>query len=299
MKPENKIETSNARIRAVTNLGIAVNIILAVIKVAVGFLAGSIALITDGIHSISDMATDFAVLFGIHYGSKQPDSKHPYGHGRVETFSAAFISLVLIIVGAGMIFYAGSDIAKGHVASPNIAVLIVAVISIVSKEFIYKITKSVAIKSHSPVLYANAWHHRSDALSSIAVAIGFISLKFGFEYGDQIAAVAVGIMIILVGARVISDCLNEIFERAVDSDTIEQIKQIIASKQQIRQWHRLRTRTVGREIFLDLHILVDPDLTITDAHEIAEALETALHEQITRPVNITVHIEPDKPELRK
>jgi cation diffusion facilitator family transporter len=178
-------------------------------------------------------------------------------------------------------------------------VLIAATFSIAAKEWLYRVTKKAAIRSNSPALYANAWHHRSDAFSSIAVVIGFISLKFGFGHGDQTAAAAVGLMIILVGVRVIGDCMRELTESAIDTDTIEHIKKIINSDSSIRHWHKLRTRTVGREVFLDLHILVDPELNIAAAHEITERLENALDEEISRPVNITVHIEPDTPELRK
>ncbi len=294
-----KQKTTERQIKSVTNLGIVTNSALLAIKLFVGFLSGSIALIADGIHSLSDMATDLVVLLGVHFGSKGPDRSHPYGHGRAETFSAGFIALFLAFIGSAMIYYAAIDIAKGNVADFHGAVLIVAIVSIIVKELLYKVTKRVAIKSHSPALYANAWHHRSDALSSIAVLIGYISLKAGFNYGDQIAAVGVGLMIILVGIRVIADCLRELTESAVDEGTIEHIKHIINTNSQIRQWHKLRTRTVGREVFLDLHILVAPDLNVATAHEIAEGLENAMHEQITRPVNITVHIEPDTPELRK
>ena len=286
-------------IRAVTKIGIVVNIALFAAKFVVGFFSGSIALIADGIHSLSDMTTDVAVLLGHYFGSKEPDQKHPYGHGRVETFSAVFIALILMLVGSAMIYYAAIDMAKGNVADPGIAVLAIASISVVAKELLYRLTKRVAVKFHSSALYANAWHQRSDALSSVAVVIGFVSLKFGFEYGDQIAAVAVGLMIIFVGVRIIGDCLHELTESAIDADTIEHIKNIINSDSSIRQWHKLRTRTVGREVFLDLHILVDPDLDIAAAHEIAEGLENALDEGISRPVNITVHIEPDIPTLRK
>jgi cation diffusion facilitator family transporter len=296
---EHKQKIADRQIKSVTNLGIAANIALFVIKLIVGFLSGSIALIADGIHSLSDMTTDVAVLIGVHLGSKQPDRSHPYGHGRAETFSAGFIAVVLFFVGSAMIYYAAVDIAKGNVTTPHTAVLIVAIVSIVAKELLYRATKRVAVKTHSSALYANAWHHRSDALSSVAVVVGFISLKFGFDYGDQIAAVAVGLMIILVAVRIISDCLRELTEGAVDSGTIEHIENVINADSSIRQWHKLRSRTVGREVFLDLHILVDPDLTIAAAHEIAESLESTLHEQITRPVNITVHIEPDIPALRK
>jgi cation diffusion facilitator family transporter len=295
----NKQAVAARQIKSITYLGMAVNIALSVIKIAIGLSAASLALVADGIHSLSDVATDVAVLLGLRLGSKEPDQSHPYGHGRAETFSAGLIALVLIVVGGAMIYYATLAIARDEITTPRFGVLVAAIISIAAKEWLYRITQKVAIQSHSPALYANAWHHRSDALSSVAVVIGFISLEFGFGHGDQVAAIAVGLMIIWVGVRVIGDALRELAEAAVDPDTIEHIKKIINSDSSIRQWHKLRTRTVGREVFLDLHILVDPDLKITAAHEIAESLEKSLDEQITRPINITVHIEPDTPELRK
>lgn len=287
------------QIKSVTYLGIVINVALTVVKVVIGLLSGSLALLADGIHSLSDIATDAVVLLGLRLSSKEPDQSHPYGHGRAETFSAGVVALVLIMVGGAMIYYATLAIARDEMTTPRIGVLIAAMFSIAAKEWLYRVTKKAAIQSNSPALYANAWHHRSDAFSSIAVVIGFISLKFGFGHGDQTAAAAVGLMIILVGVRVISDCMRELAESAIDTDTIEHIKQIINSDSSIRQWHNLRTRTVGREVFLDLHILVDPELNIAAAHEIAERLENALDEEISRPVNITVHIEPDTPELRK
>ena len=295
----NKKAIAGRKIKSITYLGMAVNIALSVIKVAIGLSAASLALVADGIHSLSDVATDMAVLLGLRLGSKKPDQSHPYGHGRAETFSAGLVALILIVVGGAMIYYATSAIARDEMTIPRFGVLVAAAISIAAKEWLYRITQKVAIQSHSPALYANAWHHRSDALSSVAVVIGFISLEFGFGHGDQVAAIAVGMMIIWVGVRVIGDALRELTEAAVDPDTSEHIKNIINSDSSIRQWHKLRTRTVGREVFLDLHILVDPDLKITAAHEIAERLEKTLDEQITRPINITVHIEPDTPELRK
>jgi len=296
---ENKQEIASRQIKSVTYLGIVINIALSIVKVVIGSLAGSLALMADGIHSLSDVATDAAVLLGLRLGSKEPDQNHPYGHGRAETFSAGLIALVLILVGGAMIYYATMAIAREQVTTPRLGVLIVAMVSIAAKEWLYRVTQKIAIQSHSPALYANAWHHRSDALSSVAVVIGFISLEFGFGHGDQVAAIAVGLMIIWVGVRVIGDSMRELTEGAVDSDTIEHIRDVINANSSIRQWHKLRTRTVGREVFLDLHILVDPDLNISAAHKISESLETALNEQITRPVNITVHIEPDIPTLRK
>jgi cation diffusion facilitator family transporter len=294
-----KRKIAGKQIRSITYLGILVNIGLAVIKIVIGLLAASLALVADGIHSVSDLATDVAVLLGLRLGSKAPDQSHPYGHGRAETFSAGVVALVLIVVGGTMIYYATTAITRDEVTAPRLAVLAAAAVSIAAKEWLYRVTQKAAIKSHSPALYANAWHHRSDALSSVAVAIGFISLKLGFGHGDQVAAIAVGLMISWVGVRVVGDSLRELTEGAVDSETIERIKHVINADPSIRQWHKLRTRTVGREVFLDLHILVDPDLSVTAAHEISESLENTLDEQITRPINITVHIEPDMPELRK
>jgi cation diffusion facilitator family transporter len=298
MDSDSKLEIAGKQIKSITYLGLVVNVFLSVIKIVVGFFAASLALIADGLHSFSDVATDAAVLLGVHLGSRQPDEGHPYGHGRAETFSAGLIALVLIFVGGAMIYYATMAIARDEVTTPRLAVLMAAILSIASKEWLYRVTRKVAVQSHSAALYANAWHHRSDALSSVAVVTGFILLELGFGHGDQVAAIVVGFMIILVGVRVISDSLRELTEGAVDADTIEHIKDIINANSSIRQWHKLRSRTVGREVFLDLHILVDPDLNIAAAHEIAESLEKALNEQITRPVNITVHIEPDIPELR-
>ena len=294
-----KQETADRQIKSITYLSIVANIGLSLIKVVIGLLAGSLALVADGIHSLSDVATDAAVLLGLRLGSKAPDQSHPYGHGRAETFSAGIVALILIIVGGAMIYYATMAIARDEMTVPHLVVLAAAVISIVAKEWLYRATRKVAIQSHSPALYANAWHHRSDALSSVAVAIGFLTLQFGFGHGDQVAAITVGLMIIWVGVKVIGEAMHELAESAVDSETIENIKNIINANASIRQWHKLRTRTVGREIFLDLHILVDPDLSVTAAHEISERLEKALDEEISRPINITVHVEPDIPELRK
>lgn len=282
-----------------TNLAIAVNAGLCCLKLVVGFFGGSVALVADGVHSLSDMSTDVVVLLGVRLGSKEPDAAHPYGHGRVETFSGAVIALVLLCVGAGMIYYAGLGIARGQVIKPRAVVFVVALVSIIVKELLYRLTRRVAIKSHSPTLYANAWHQRSDALSSVAVMLGVVSLRFGYEYGDHIAAMAVGLMIVLVAIQIIGECLGELTERAVDPDTIKQMEEVIGANPSIHQWHKLRSRTVGREVFVDLHILVDSGLNVAAAHEISESLESAMHDQIARPVNITVHIEPDIPELRK
>jgi cation diffusion facilitator family transporter len=295
-----KQSIASKQLRLVTYLSIFANILILVpVKFIVGFLTGSLSLIADGVHSISDMITDFAVLLGLYFGSKKPDLSHPYGHGKLETLAAIAIALGLLSIGLGMIYYAALDIAKDNVTRPRNLTLAAAIVAIAVKEVVYRITKAVAIKHHCPAALANAWHDRADALSSVAVIAGVISQKFGFNHGDQVAAIGIGVMVVIIATKLIRDCLGELIEKAVDQVTIEQIKDVIKANGQIRQYHRLRTRTVGREVFLDLHILVDPNLSIAAAHEIASSLENALHQQITRPVNITVHVEPDIPELRK
>jgi cation diffusion facilitator family transporter len=245
------------------------------------------------------MLTDIAVLLGLYFGSKEPDSEHPYGHGKLETLAAIAIALGLLGVGLGMIYYAALDIAKDNVTRPRDLVLAAAVGAIAVKEVVYRVTKAVAMKYHCPAALANAWHDRADALSSVAVVAGVVAQKFGFSHGDQIAAIGIGVMVVIVATKLIGDCLGELIEKAVDEATIEQIKDIIKANGQIRQYHRLRTRTIGRQVSLDVHILVDPHLHIAAAHEIADSLEKALTEQITRPVNITIHIEPDVPAMRE
>lgn len=286
------------KINRITIIGLVLNIILSVGKMIVGWWAASTALVADGIHSLSDMATDLALIVGVHFSNKKPDTEHPYGHGRMETFAALAISIALVIVGLGLVWRAGYDIIHHEPVPPSVVVMVVAFISVVSKEWLYQVTKRVAKQTHSAATYANAWHHRSDALSSVAVLAGIGSMYLGFKYGDELATVAVGIMILLVGYRVLADSMGEFAERAVDKTTHEQITGILKSDTAVHDWHKLRTRIVGREIFLDLHILVDRQLSITKAHEISERLEASLHERLDRPVNIIIHIEPDTPELR-
>jgi len=297
---QDKQNIATKQLRRVTYLSIFANVfILVPVKFVVGFMTGSLSLLADAVHSVTDMLTDFAVLLGIYFGSKKPDLDHPYGHGKLETLAATAISLGLLGVGLGMVYYAAHDIAMGNIKHPKNLVLIVAIVAIGVKEIVFRVTRAAATRYHCPAAMANAWHDRADALSSVAVVIGVIVAKFGFEYGDQVAAIVVGIMVSIVAAGIFRNCLAEFTEKAVDEVTIDDIKDIISANGQIRQYHRLRTRAVGREIFLDLHILVDPDISISAAHEISEKLETALHNQLARPVNIIIHVEPDVPQLRK
>ncbi len=299
MPANSKLDIAARQIRSVTYLGMVVNVILAIMKMTIGLTVSSLAMVADAVHSLSDLVTDAVVLVGSRLGAREPDLSHPYGHGRIETFSAVVIALILMAVGGAMVYRASVSIARNESTAPHWGILAGALLSILGKEWLYQVTKKVAKRVHSAVIYANAWHHRSDAFSSVAVLIGFIALAAGFDHGDQLAAIAVGLMVVFVGGKVIGDALTELTEGSVDPETVDHIKSVIGATPAIRDWHRLRTRTVGREVFLDVHILVDPTLDIAAAHEISEKLEKALDEEISRPVNITVHIEPDLPSFRR
>ena len=285
-------------IKTATYISMVVNVMLSLFKALVGWFSGSLSMVADAVHSLSDLVTDLAVLLGNRLGARAPDQKHPYGHGRIETFSAALVALVLIGVGGGMIYVAVIDIARDKTTAPSWAVLLVALASIGAKEILYRYTLHVARRTRSSAMVANAWHHRSDALSSVAVVLGFLTLEFGFAHGDQVAAMVVGVMIVSVGVKILADCWDEFNESAVDRSTLALIEETLNTNPAVHQWHKLRTRSVGREIFIDLHILVDPDLNIQAAHDIAEHVENTLQENLSCPANIIIHVEPDLPHLR-
>jgi cation diffusion facilitator family transporter len=278
----------------VTWLGIIINVTLVIAKIITGLVVSSMAMVADGFHSLSDLVTDFAIILGVKISKKEPDEDHPYGHGWAENFITFLTAVPLAAAGGYMVLKAVHSIADHKITKIGFPVLTVAIIAIILKEYSFVVTKKVAIKLSSSMLYANAWDHRSDALSSLAVAIGAISSMFGLAYADQIATIIVGLMIVFVAIKILKDSIGQFTARSVDEKTNQQIKQIISSQPRIRNWHKLRTRTVGRELFMDLHILVDPTLNITQAHEIAEILENELHHQISQPVNIVIHIEPNE-----
>jgi cation diffusion facilitator family transporter len=292
-KQQKNTEAFNQIIK-VTWLGIIINLFLVIAKIITGLLVSSMAMIADGFHSLSDLVTDFAIILGVRISKKEPDEDHPYGHGWAENFITIFTAVPLALAGGYMVLKAVTSIAEHRITKIGYPVLTVAVIAIILKEYSFVITKRVAIRLSSSMLYANAWDHRSDAFSSLAVAIGAVASMFGFDYADQIAAIIVGLMIIFVAVKILIDSTGQFTARAVDTKTNEQITKIIASQSQIRKWHKLRTRTIGRELFMDLHILIEPTLSITEAHKISEMLENELHRQIPQPVNIVIHIEPDE-----
>jgi len=281
----------------ITLLGMLWNVVLFVIKLVVGLLAGSAGLIADGIHSASDMATDLAVLGGMHLARRKADTAHPYGHGRFETLAGGIVAGALILVGAFLAWEGIVALYRGEHSFPGGGVIAVALVSIVVKEWMYRRTARVAREVGSAALQANAWHHRSDALSSIAVLAGGIGGLLGFGYADQLAGLIVGLLVVAAGARTLAQVLHEITEGGLSGTEIAEIADAISQVEGTREWHHLRTRLVGRETFVDVHVLVDPDLTLLEGHRISMQVEEVLQAACKRPVNVMVHIEPDTPEL--
>ena len=258
-----------------------------------GLLIRSTALIADGIHSLSDLATDFVVLVGSRLSNRPADESHPYGHQKFETVSAVFISLILLAVSAGLIWTAFRGLLGGEGHFPGPLVLVIAGISVISKEAVFRITRRMARETRSASLYANAWHHRSDALSSVAVLLGGIASLLGWQQADLAATIVVGFMILGVGVKIFYDGMVELTEHSADHESIDIIKRILSSESAIKGWHALRTRKLGGELFVDLHILLDSRMTIQEGHEISLKIEKDIQNRLSKPANVLIHIDPD------
>jgi cation diffusion facilitator family transporter len=293
------MEERQKKIRSITIWGIFLNIFLMAIKLISGILVKSSALIADGVHSLSDLATDFVVLIGTRLSSRPADKTHPYGHGKLETIASLIIALALFVISLGLIWSAGISIYRHEHSFPGYLVLIVAGVSVVSKEILFLITRKIARITHSTVLYANAWHHRSDSLSSVAVLLGGGASLLGWGHADQVAAVVVGFMIIGVSGKIFFEGLIELSEHSADSESIEKIEMVLSKEKNISSWHRLRTRKLGAELCVDVHVLVDPVLSVQESHDISMKIEEGIEKELSRPVNILVHVEPDVEEMRK
>lgn len=283
-----------SQVMRVTLVGLCLNVFLAGLKLGVGVVVGSAALVADAVHSVSDLATDVIAIVGIRVSSRPADESHAYGHGRFETISASLIGAALVAGGFVIAWKAGLSLYRHEENIPGYAVIIVAAVSIISKEWIYRTTQRVARRVGSPTLRANAWHHRSDALSSVAVLCGGIAGSVGWGYGDRVAAVVVGLVVAAVGVNAIWRVFVELTEGSISAEESKLIGEAIQRVPGVKNWHRLRTRLVGREVFMDVHVLVDAWLSIDEAHRICSAVERAAAGSLKRPSNVVVHCEPDR-----
>ncbi|HEB85613.1 MAG TPA: cation transporter [Gammaproteobacteria bacterium] len=281
----------------VTLIGSVIDLLLGVGKIVMGYIAHSQALIADGVHSLSDLASDFVVLYAAKHVRQDADEDHPYGHGRIETIATVGLGVMLILAASGITWDAIEHILKpDSLAPPGFWALVVAAISVVSKEAIYQYTMVVARKYRSKLLEANAWHSRSDAISSIVVLVGIAGSIAGYHYLDAVAAVGVGLMIVKIGWNLTFHSFRELIDTGLEPERLQAIRQSILSVDGVRSLHILRTRSMGADALVDVHIQVDPELSVSEAHYISESVRLKLIKEIEEVADVMVHIDPEDDE---
>ena len=295
---------SNAREKAifrVTWIGSIVNFLLLVFKFVVGIIGHSSALVADAVHSLSDFVTDIIVIVFVKISGKPEDDDHRYGHGKYETLATALIGLALFAVGIGLLVSGASKVAEALggavLPAPSMIALVVAAVSIVSKEILYRYTVRVGRNLNSQALIANAWHHRSDAFSSIGTIIGIggaIFLGEKWRILDPIAAIVVSAFIIKVAIDLIKPCVDELLERSLPAETEKQILDIIALYPEVSSPHHLRTRKIGNHIAIEVHLRMDGNVTLENAHASATLIEKRLRDEFGPDTHVGIHMEPIK-----
>lgn len=285
----------------VTLLGSFVNLLLVVFKFIAGIVGHSAAMIADAVHSLSDFITDIIVIIFVAISGKPEDSDHSYGHGKYETLATAVIGIILFFVGVGILISGIKAIVgalQGEpLQAPSLLALIAAVISIVVKEALYHYTVKRGKALGSSSVVANAWHHRSDALSSIGTAIGIGGAVFLGEQWrilDPIAAVVVSIFIIKVAVELIKPCIDELVERSLPEEVEQRIHALILQSPQVSSPHHLRTRRIGGYIAIEVHIRMDGQISLSEAHQVASDIERRLKAEFGEKTHIGIHMEPTK-----
>jgi cation diffusion facilitator family transporter len=277
----------------VTLIGTASNLILSTIKFIGGVIGNSAAMIADAVHSLSDLLTDLIVLITIKIGQKPKDKDHPYGHGRAESLGTTIVGVFIILAGIGLAYEAWKIVQSevSHIPKPLAAGT--ALISIFIKEWLFRYTRSIGKKLNSSILLANAWHHRSDAISSIAALIGILGSMAGFPVLDPIASAMVSCLIMKVGYKLTLGGFRDLMDTALNEKDTQKIQATIDNIPGVIKSHDLRTRKIGEEILMDLHIEVDNDLTITEGHEVAERVRRQLIKNYPNTQDVLVHVDGD------
>ena len=281
--------------RRVTLVSIGANLVLTLAQIVIGVIGNSQALVADGMHTLSDLITDFMVLFALKFGRKAADAEHPYGHGRIETAVTMLLGAILTAVAVGITLRAGMRLGAAEAfITPAVATLWVAVVTLFAKEALFHYTMRVAVRYDSNMLRANAWHHRSDAISSLIVVVGIGGSLFGFVYLDSVAAIIVAFMVAKVGVELTWQALRELVDTALAQEDIEAIRRTILTTGGVKALHLLRTRRVGGRALVDVHIIVDERLSVTEGHQISETVRARLMNEITRVADAMVHIDTEE-----
>lgn len=285
--------------KKVTWVGLAINLLLTVFKIFSGIIGNSSAMLADGLHSFSDLATDIIVIIFVGISGKDKDRTHQYGHGKFETFATMLISFALLLVGAG-IFISGaqkilSAVAGQELVRPSMIALTAALLSIVVKECLFWYTVGCGKKTNSQAVIANAWHHRSDAFSSIGTAIGIsgaIFLGHKWIVLDPIAGVLVSLFIIKVSFDLMIPCAKELVENSLSEQAENEIAKKILSAEGVKAFHNLKTRKIGNEIAIEAHVKVDKTLSVEESHRIATNIENILRSDYGPDTHVGIHVEP-------
>jgi len=293
--------TRDQKIYRVTITGSIVNIVLLVMKFVAGILGHSAAMVADAVHSLSDFLTDIVVIVLVKLSSKPADKDHDYGHGKYETIATSIIGMALIFVSL-MLAWNGIDkiifvVKGGVIESPCMIAFIAAIVSILLKEWVFRVTKKVALEVDSQALEANAWHHRSDALSSIGTAIGIggaVLLGNSFAVLDPIAAVIVSVFIFIAAYRLLRQASGELLEESLPKETEDKIEEIVYRDSLVSDIHNLHTRRIGSIIAIEMHLRLPGDISLEESHRHATAIERALRDEFGNGTHIMLHIEPVK-----
>lgn len=289
---EDEFQRVANKVSFVTIIG---NILLSVMKLIAGFIAHSNAMISDAIHSASDVFSTFVVIIGIKLASKKADKEHPYGHERLECVAAIVLSMVLFITGFGIGVAALKNITSGdynNIVVPGILALVAAIVSIVSKEAMYWYTRYNAKRIDSSALMADAWHHRSDAFSSIGALIGIAGARLGFPIMDSIASLIIFVFIIKAAYDIFKDAIDKMVDHACDDDTVNQIRECVMKHEDVLGIDMLQTRIFGNKIYVDLEIATDGSYTLSKAHTIAESVHDDIEKSFPKVKHIMVHVNP-------
>ncbi|MBI9107532.1 MAG: cation transporter [Spirochaetales bacterium] len=286
--------TNSDAIKKVTVLGIVMNIIFCVIKAIVGWIGNSQAVIADAIHSLSDLVTDFAVLIGVRYWDREPDATHTYGHRKIESFVTFGIGLVLGIIGIRLFMNAVQNLSVPAEYQTRMIAAVGPFLSIIGKEALYRITIKTGKKTKSSALIANAWHHRSDAISSIPalLAVVLCSIFPNIYYVDSIGAMIVSVFILKVSFDIIKPAFGEMIDRSADRFLMDSIREGVLSLEEVQSTHKLRSRGTSGAIFIDLHIQVDENLSIKDGHMISGKVKNKILSLDNRIIDVLIHLEP-------
>lgn len=294
----------NKEIYQVTLVGGLVNVVLLVFKFVAGILGHSAAMVADAVHSLSDFVTDIIVLVFVRISGKPEDKSHDYGHGKYETLAMTIIGIALLLVAVGIVYSGLTNIvawAGGEqLEAPGLLALWAALLSIALKETVYRYSMVKARQLNSQALEANAWHHRSDALSSIGTALGIggaILLGQRWTVLDPVASVIVGFFIIKVAVYLLRDGIGDLMEQSLPDDVEAEILRLAASVDGVAEPHDLRTRRIGNHYAIELHILMDGNITLHEAHEKASEVEELLRHQYGDKTHVVVHVEPTQTEL--